>query len=459
MRDHLDELGERARQVPPGPAPTREWIESRRSQRRRNRWLAAGSGLVVLGLAAGAVLTSGGDDAARTEAVESAPQPTVPGSTTSSSPIPGSSSSTTGSEPTGEALEEAEAPLEDRIEGLEAALRAWAIDSGTPGFAMAVVSGDGIVHRAEVGFADRDDEIPVTADTLFHVGAMQSSMNALLIATLVEDGVFDWDTPAAELVPEAGLDPDITIRHLLNMTAGIALDAGRQLPTGEIPPDAVGPTVFSAAAREENRPAEPGAKFFLNEVSAATAGYAAAGTLATDDENVYQAYLRLFTQRILEPLGMNDSTLLSSEARASGQLSQSYSIVGREVPTTDIDVDVLTPAGALTSTATDLGLYLQMLLSNGVTTSGETMVSTESIATMTTPVLDDYAMGWFHGVNPNGVTFFGHGGFFDGFVGYIVAAPEADLGLVVLTNSASDDRGFFETLGVFVDSIEDPSSG
>ncbi len=451
MKNHLDDLGAQTRQAPPGPPPTREWIEGRRSQRRRHRWLAAASGLLVLGLATVAVLAStSNNDPARTEAVESSPQPTARSSTTSSS--------TSTPEPEAEAPGSAEAPLEDRIADLETELRAWSADSGTAGFSMAVVSSGGVVHRADGGFADRDGELPVTADTLFHAGAMQRSMNALLIATLVEDAVLEWDTPVVDLVSDTGIDPDITIRHLLTGTAGVALDADRQLPTGEIGSDEVGPAIFSAVAREANRSAEPGAKFVLDDVSPAAAGYAAAGAAANGGENVHQAYLRLFSERVLEPLGMSDSTLLASEARASGNLSKSYSIIGREVLTSDREVDILAPESALKSNTNDLGQYLQMLLNDGVTQAGETLVSPESIEIMTEPalgdpVLGDYAMGWFHGVNRNGVTVLSHAGFFDGFVGAIFLAPESDLGLVVLTNSASDERGLFDRVNVFVDSI------
>jgi len=71
---------------------------------------------------------------------------------------------------------------------------------------------------------------PVTTGTLFHIGSTQKSMTAMMIATLVDDGLLDWDEPVINFAPSFGLsDPqamqEVTIRHLLSMRGGIPDDA------------------------------------------------------------------------------------------------------------------------------------------------------------------------------------------------------------------------------------------
>lgn len=98
MKRHLDDLGQRARQMAAGEAPAEQWLEQRRSQRRRRRWLAVGSGCLILAVGATAAVLVPADGPSRTEAVNTAPlpdetaPPTSSTSTSSTSTIAGNRS-------------------------------------------------------------------------------------------------------------------------------------------------------------------------------------------------------------------------------------------------------------------------------------------------------------------------------------------------------------------------------
>ena len=101
-------------------------------------------------------------------------------------------------------------------------------EDNIPGVAIALVSSQGeeIVLTQGFGHRDLENQLPVTPETLFHIGSTHKSMTAFLIATLVDEGIVDWDTSAIEIYPkfelaEANATENVTLRHLLSMRSGI----------------------------------------------------------------------------------------------------------------------------------------------------------------------------------------------------------------------------------------------
>ena len=97
-----------------------------------------------------------------------------------------------------------------------------------PGVAIALISSqrEEVVVIEVFGKRDLKKQLPVTPDTLFHIGSTQKSMTALLIATLVDEGIVDWDTTVINIDPEfelghADTTETVTLRHLLSMRSGI----------------------------------------------------------------------------------------------------------------------------------------------------------------------------------------------------------------------------------------------
>ena len=204
-----------------------------------------------------------------------------------------------------------------QVGDLRSALVELARADEVPGVAYAVVDEDGIVEAGGFGLADVENDVTATADTLFHIGSTHKAMNAYLIATLVDQGVLDWDTALVDLVPEAQIDPAITVRHLLTMTGGVPAAAEDDLPIGSGGGTTPTDRVFTAV--EEAPPVGgPGEVFEYSNISAAAAGYAAVLAARPNEVNVHAGYLELFENRVLEPLAMSDSTLLVSEARENG---------------------------------------------------------------------------------------------------------------------------------------------
>ncbi len=97
-----------------------------------------------------------------------------------------------------------------------------------PGLALAITHGDRVLYVK--GYGTARDEQPVTPQTQFLIASVSKSFKALAVMQLVEAGKIELDAPVQTYLPAFTLaDPavarQITVRHLLNQTSGLA-DAG-----------------------------------------------------------------------------------------------------------------------------------------------------------------------------------------------------------------------------------------
>lgn len=309
-------------------------------------------------------------------------------------------------------------------------------EGGIPGLSLAVVNRDGPLLVEGYGLRDVEKNLPVDGDTLFHIGSTHKSMTALLVATLVDGGALDWNTPAIEIDPDFALADDeatetVTFRHLLSMTSGISEDAEEDLPDGATVED-----VFAVAAEAELLGA-PGEVFSYSNISSSLAGYLAALAAGSDADDLHTGYTRLLRERLLDPLGMKTATVYVSEARRNPNHSLAYDTSGgapEALESEDTDSDALAPSGSLKASAREMGQYMQMLVNGGVAPSGTRIVSSESLAQMWRPLLEEYGLGW-EIVDADGLGLVSHTGAFDGFVSVIGLLPEEGVGFVLLVNA------------------------
>ena len=106
---------------------------------------------------------------------------------------------------------------------------------GVPGLGVAVVRDGRLVYARGYGVADADSGEPVKAEHRFRIASVSKPITAAAVMQMVEDGVLALDDPAfaylSDLEPPDGATPDprlddITIRHLLEHSAGWDRNAG-----------------------------------------------------------------------------------------------------------------------------------------------------------------------------------------------------------------------------------------
>lgn len=111
-------------------------------------------------------------------------------------------------------------PLKDYVEQHRAA---W----GLPGMSIALVTRDGYEALVTAGYADLEQNIPVSPDHLFQVGSISKIFTALSAWSLIDEGRLSPDVKLLEALKglEIRNGKDIRLQHLLDHTSGLPGDS------------------------------------------------------------------------------------------------------------------------------------------------------------------------------------------------------------------------------------------
>ena len=225
-------------------------------------------------------------------------------------------------------------------------------DIGAPGMTLALATREGLLRASTYGFADTKAGIKVRPDTLFEIGSISKSFVALALMQMREEGKFDPAKPITTYLPWLKIDSKyspITGHHLLSHTSG--------LPDG-VPLELIGPDqpLWTGFA--------PGEHFAYSNVGYDLLGH----VLEAIDRQPMAAVLR---KRILDPLGLSSSEpVIINSIRPRMAIGYAPLFDDRPFPLRGPLaeahwVEFGEGAGSVSSTATDMGAYLTMLLNRG----------------------------------------------------------------------------------------------
>lgn len=320
---------------------------------------------------------------------------------------------------------------------------------GVTGAAVAVVQDGEVIYAEGFGTLGIDDNTPVNSKTLFMIGSTTKTMTSTLAASLVDEGLLDWDAPVTDYLPEFALSdptltPQIRVRDLLNMQSG--------LPRFDYPMvlESLSPQEVIAWIGEVPIVAAPGEQFNYSNLMVAAGGYVTALAAGSEyDDNLQDAYEALVHERIFDPVGMNSATFDLDEAIDNPNHATPTTFDSEDQAFISVDINQerfvssVSPAGAVWANVEDMGLYMATLMNGGVTADGTRIISEENLAEVQTPGLETgiggYGIGWVVG-NYRGLTVVGHGGATTGFTSLFDYLPEANLGVVVLSNRTISDN-------------------
>lgn len=317
-----------------------------------------------------------------------------------------------------------------------------------PGAALAVVDNGRIVFEGGFGVREIGKPAKVRSDTLFMIGSCSKSLTTLLLAKLVDEKKFDWETPVTSVYPDFKLgDPETTaqvhMKHLVCACTGLpregfesVLEFGRMTAKSKI--DFVGhmkPTT------------KIGESFQYSNILGAVAGFIG-GHAAYPAKELNAAYTEAMRTRVFDPLGMNRSTLDTARVEKTDHaMPHAENFDGKmSLVTGDFNRAVTRegPSGGIWSTAHDMAAYLLMETADGMLPDGRRYLSKENLLARRAPQIATgenraYAMGLFvetqwgvHVVNHGGTTF--------GYNASMYWLPDQRVGAILLTNSDSGDR-------------------
>lgn len=216
----------------------------------------------------------------------------------------------------------------------------------TPGLGVLVLREGKVLHIAGYGFADIDDETPVTPDSIFDLASVSKQMTALAARMQIEEGLFDEDTPVGDLLPAfADIDSPrpITVGDLIHHLSGLT----DYLSWDDYSADTTNDDVVAWLAGQP-LDHDPGTEFDYSNSGYLTLGSVVA---AADEADALHDVLQ---SRVWDVAGMNDTALpapIDPDRRVTG-----YDGTDGDF-SESMDPNIVEGDGNVFSTLTDLAAY------------------------------------------------------------------------------------------------------
>ncbi len=310
---------------------------------------------------------------------------------------------------------------------------------GSPGAAVSVIRDGEIIHSRGYGYAQIEHGVPVTPRTVFHVASVSKQFTAMAVTMLAAEGALSLDDPVQahlEFVPQ--FEHPVTVRQMIHHTSGIR-DQWQLLGISGWRLDDVITTeqILGLMSRQRELNFVPGSEYLYSNM-----GYTLLAQTAAAVGGM--SFPEFTAANIFRPLGMDRTHFHDDHEHMVPDRAYSY----RPVPADDdsgveFTKAVLSYANAgatsLFTTADDLARWLdnfrhetvggprvmEMMTTRGVLNGGDTI-----------PYAHGLSMGEHRGLRT-----IGHGGADAGFRTQAIWYPEANVGVVVLTNVANGNPG------------------
>src|SRR5262245_6255460 len=331
---------------------------------------------------------------------------------------------------------------DDAIQNLDAFITKALKEYQVPGAAVAVVQNGKALLLKGYGIRDVTKPGAVDENTIFQLASVTKTLTGAAVATVVDEGKLDWDTPIFNYLPEfVGYDPYmtryLTERDLLAQRTGWPAFTGDAL-------DSFG--YDRAEILRRLRFFKP--RYSLREVAQySNPGFFVAGEVAAAASQ--QSWNDLVEKRLFKRLEMSRSgtrakDLQNVNASAAHALADS-----RVVVVEPSKLDTTGAASSATSTAADMSKLLLMFLNKG-TYNGEQILKPDTVAEIfkrsmvskiefsDLPPISDKT-GFYYGLGVGSYDYAGHqviekGGALAGVRAVLVLVPDKNAGIVVLAN-------------------------
>ena len=309
---------------------------------------------------------------------------------------------------------------------VDAAVRGEMDRMRVPGVAVAVVKGTEVLMAKGYGFANLEQRVAVSDQTMFESGSMAKQFTAAGVMALVEDGKVSLDASIRTYLREAPAAwQGVTIRQLLSHTSGIpdytsdALDYRRDFAEADLKRLAFALTLEFA----------PGARWNYSNTN-----YILLGIIIHELSG--KPYWEFLRERIFTPAGMPTVRVITESAvvphRASGYLTSRGEWEHQDwvSPTLNTTAD-----GSMLLSLRDMIAWNEAVRARRVLSpaSWELLLSPVTLAS---GKRHPYGFGMFVDTL-RGAVVYQHGGAWQGFRTQFTRFEAADLAVIVLANSRS----------------------
>ncbi len=302
---------------------------------------------------------------------------------------------------------ESEGLSSERLARITATLKADVDAKKIPGAVLLVARHGKVVYHEAVGRLDPAGETPMTRDGIFRIYSMSKPITSVAAMMLVEEGKLKLDDPVDKYIPSFGAvqvgveKPDpaggkpslelvparrkMTVQDLLRHTAGLSYGffGSSAVKTAYIDARLLADDVDNAAFADRI------AKLPLAYQPGSTWDYShATDILGRVVEVVSGQSLYAFEkQRILDPLGMSDTSFYVADARKHARVAEPFADdrnfgIGANFGDPRVVGVWESGGGGMVSTAMDYARFAQMM-ANGGALDGKRYLSPKTVAFMT----------------------------------------------------------------------------
>ncbi len=300
---------------------------------------------------------------------------------------------------------------------------------GIPGLSVAVVAEGTLQWAKGYGMADVASGRELDANTLFLAGSISKPISAVRLHQLAESQVVDLDANVNNYLTSWKV-PDnkftetekVTLRRILNHTAGLTVWGFPGYDKGDKVPDAV-----AVLDGKGNTPAVRVYKTPGESWQYSGGGYTIMQLLVEDVLQV--SFAETLQKHVLNPLGMTDSTFENPlPERYHAIAATGYRANGAEVEGKWPIYPEMAAAGLWTTPSQLIRYAIEMMSISRTETDG--VLKKETVANMLTPGMNG------HGLGPTITEHtFGQGGSDQGFRATLVAWKGSPNAVVIMVNS------------------------
>jgi D-alanyl-D-alanine-carboxypeptidase/D-alanyl-D-alanine-endopeptidase len=281
--------------------------------------------------------------------------------------------------------------------------------------------------------------VPLDANTVFEIGSITKAFTGSLLAEMASRGDVKLEDPISMYLPKSVRVPsrnrkEITLLDLATQSSGLP-----RLATNMRPADMANPyadysvdQLYEFLSGHTLR-RDPGERYEYSNVGVGLLGHVLALRAG-------KSYEQLLKERILDPLGMNDTRVDPTPAMKA-RMAQGFDAEG--TPTQSWSLPTLAGAGALKSTTNDMLKFLAANLDSTSSPLARVLVRARTPQRDADRPGNSIGLGW-HIVDVLGTTAAWHNGGTGGFRSFIGIDDVRHRGVIVLSNSAitPDDIGF-----------------
>jgi CubicO group peptidase (beta-lactamase class C family) len=281
--------------------------------------------------------------------------------------------------------------------------------------------------------------LSLDGNTVFEIGSITKAFTGALLADMVARGEVKLDDPIAKYLPKTVRVPSrnghqITLLDLATQSSGLP-----RLPDNLKPADMTNPYADYSVAQlydflsRYTLTRDPGEKYEYSNLGVGLLGHVLALRAG-------KSYEDLLVERILNPLGMNDTRITLTPSMKS-RMAQGFDAQG--TPARTWEMPTLAAAGALKSTANDMLKFLAANLDSTSAPLGKVLAQARVPRHDADRPGNSVGLGW-HLVDVYGTPATWHNGGTGGFRTFIGMDEARHRGVIVLTNSTNtpDDIGF-----------------